>query len=53
MAPHYSILAWKIPWTVEPGAIVHGVARVKHYFSMKQQGKLAPSKYNPVPGTQC
>ena len=34
-------------------AIVHGVARVKHDFTMKQQGKLVPSKYNPVSGTQC
>ena len=27
MAAHYSILAWKIPWTEEPGAqaTVHGV----------------------------
>ena len=21
MATHYSILAWKIPWTVEPGGL--------------------------------
>ena len=28
MAPHSSILAWKIPWTVEPQwATVHGVAK--------------------------
>ena len=28
MAPHSSTLAWKIPWTEEPGgAIVHGVAK--------------------------
>ena len=26
MAPHSSTLAWKIPWTEEPGAAVHGVA---------------------------
>ena len=27
MAPHFSILAWKIPWTEEPGRLaVHGVA---------------------------
>ena len=26
MAPHPSTLAWKIPWTEEPGG-VHGVAR--------------------------
>ena len=28
MASHSSILAWKTPWTEEPGkAIVHGVAK--------------------------
>ena len=26
MATHPSILAWRIPWTEEPGAVVHGVA---------------------------
>ena len=25
MATHASILAWRIPWTEEPGATVHGV----------------------------
>ena len=30
MTTHSSILAWKIPWTVEPGRLytVHGVTRV-------------------------
>ena len=28
MATHSSILAWRIPWTEEPGgAVVHGVAK--------------------------
>ena len=26
MATHSSILAWRIPWTEEPGGPVHGVA---------------------------
>ena len=31
MATHSSILAWRIPWTEEPGkATVHGVTRVRH-----------------------
>ena len=31
MATHSSILAWKIPWTEEPGrATVHGVTKVGH-----------------------
>ena len=27
MATHSSILAWRIPWTEEPGATVHGVTQ--------------------------
>ena len=32
MATHSGILAWRIPWTEEPGGLqsVHGVARVRH-----------------------
>ena len=29
MATHFSILAWRIPWTEEPGGLysVHGIAK--------------------------
>ena len=27
MAAHSSILAWEIPWTEEPGQLVHGVTK--------------------------
>ena len=27
MATHSSVLAWRIPWTEEPGRLVHGVAK--------------------------
>ena len=27
MATHSSILAWRIPWTEEPGGLVRGVAK--------------------------
>ena len=27
MDTHSSILAWRIPWTEEPGGLVHGVAK--------------------------
>ena len=29
MAPHFSVLVWRIPWTKEPGKLhtVHGVAK--------------------------
>ena len=31
MATHSSILAWEIPWTVEPGGLqLIGLQRVKH-----------------------
>ena len=31
MAPHSNILAWKIPWTEEPGGVQSmGLQRVRH-----------------------
>ena len=34
MAPNSSTLAWKIPWTEEPGGlVVHGVARSRTQLS--------------------
>ena len=37
MAAHYSILAWKIPWTMEPGKLPsmgsHGVAKSRTWLS--------------------
>ena len=33
MATHYSILAWKIPWTEEPGGLVHGVSKSQTWLS--------------------
>ena len=35
MAAHSSILAWRIPWTEEPGRL-HGVTRVRHDFAIKE-----------------
>ena len=38
MATHSSILAWKIPWRDEPGALQSmGLQRVKHDLVTKQQ----------------
>ena len=35
MAPHSSILAWKIPWTEEPGGLQSmGLLRVGHGLSV-------------------
>ena len=30
MATHSNILAWRIPWTEEPGGLQSGVTRVGH-----------------------
>ena len=27
MATHSSILAWRIPWTEDPGGLVHGIEK--------------------------
>ena len=36
MATHFSILAWRIPWTEEPGRFpVHGVTRIGHNLATK------------------
>ena len=38
MAPHSSILAWKIPWTEEPGGLQSiGWQRVGHNLATNQQ----------------
>ena len=38
MATHSSILAWKIPWTQEPGELtVHRVAKSQTGLSMAQE----------------
>ena len=33
MATHSGILAWRIPWTEEPGGLVHGVAKSQTHLS--------------------
>ena len=39
MAIHCSILAWKIPWTEEPGGLQSlGSQRIRHDLATKQQG---------------
>ena len=38
MATHSNILAWRIPWTDEPGGLESmGSQRVRHHFVTKQQ----------------
>ena len=44
MATHSSILAWRIPWTEEPGVLQSlRSQRIKHDL-----GNLAHSKHTPV-----
>ena len=41
MATHSSILAWKIPWTEEPGSVLSmGLQRVRHDLTTKEQQKI-------------
>ena len=41
MATHSSILAWRIPWTEEPGGLQStGLQRVGHDLVTKQQQKI-------------
>ena len=43
MATHSGILAWKIPWTKEPGGLVHGFAKESdNYLVNKQQQQILP-----------
>ena len=37
MATNSSILAWKIPWTEEPGGLQSMGSQVRHHLSIKQQ----------------
>ena len=46
MATHSSILAWRIPWTEEPGRVqsigLHSWTRLKQVSSSKTHGKKHP-----------
>ena len=50
MATHSSILAWKIPWTEEPGGLQSmGSQRVRHNLPTEQQQlQLMNDKYNQI-----
>ena len=41
MATHFSTLAWKIPWTEEPGGLQSmGLQRVGRDLEIKSQGEM-------------
>ena len=47
MATHSSILAWKIPWTGEPGGLQSiGLQKVRHNLTTKQQQHLTLTPLN-------
>ena len=50
MATHSSILAWRIPWTEEPGRIQSmGSQRVRHDLASKQQQRLGVKVSSATP----
>ena len=60
IATYSSILAWGIPWTVEPGGLQSmGSKRVRHDLATKQNNKQKPTRrrlqsfscFSPVFGT--
>ena len=49
MATHSSTLAWKIPWTEEPGRLQSmGSLRVGHYF-VTSLSCIGEEKWQPTP----
>ena len=45
MATHCSILAWKIPWTEEPGGLQSiGLQRIRHNGAHNHLSLVCPSK---------
>ena len=43
MATHSSIVAWKIPWTAEPGRLQSmGLQRVRHDLVTEQRQLISP-----------
>ena len=50
MAAHSSILAWRIPWTEEPGRLQSmGSQRVRHSLATKQQQRHGDKVSSPAP----
>ena len=48
MATHSSILAWRIPWTEEPGGLQSmGLQRVWHNLATEHTAQLVPVVKNP------
>jgi len=51
MATHSSILAWRIPWTEEPGGLQSmGSQEVRHYRVTNTVWKMRPCRDRDSPG---
>ena len=49
MAPHSSTLAWKIPWTEEPGGLQSmGLQRVGHNWSDLKAAAAAAAEFKNI-----
>ena len=50
MATHSSILAWRIPWTEEPGRLhtVHGVAKSQTWLSESESRSVVSNSLQPL-----
>ena len=54
MATHFNVLAWKIPWTEEPGRVQSiGLQRVRHNLVPKQQQPSSLGKVITPPKLPC
>ena len=49
MANHSSILAWRIPWTEEPGGLLHGVAQSQTQLNqLSMHARIGEGNGNPL-----
>ena len=54
MATHFSVLAWKIPWTEEPGRVQSiGSQMVRHNLVPKRQPPSSLGKVTTPPRLPC
>ena len=54
MATHFNVLAWKIPWTEEPGRVQSvGLQRLRHNLVPKQQQPSSLGKVITPPRLPC
>ena len=52
MATHFSILAWKILWTEEPGGLLHRVAKSQTRLGDQVQHSTSTMEFGASLGAQ-